>query len=91
MPDLPATRSRKTRYSPRGAISKQAAYFIEGMIPMLGRMRSAYRRLDLNIQPDIARYTCHPGRMDQEFSPPANTSPPALGHFIMVPRLTVGK
>ena len=64
MPDLPATRSYKTKYSPRGAITKRAAYFVEGMVPMLGRMKSASRRLDLNIQHDIARYTCQLGQKD---------------------------
>jgi DNA-binding protein HU-beta len=90
MPDLLAARSHKTKYPPRGAIKKRTAYVIEGTVPMLGRMGSAYRRLDPHIQHNIARYTGQLGQKDQEFSYPANASPPAPGHFIIVPRLTVG-
>jgi hypothetical protein len=43
---------------------------------MLGRMRSAYRRVDPHIQHNIARYTCQLGQKDQKFSYPANASPP---------------
>jgi hypothetical protein len=61
-----------------------------GMLPMLGRMRSAYRRVDPPIQHNIARYTCQLRQKDQELSYPANASPPARGHVLIVSRLSVG-
>ena len=54
MPDLPAARFRKTRYSPTVKSGKQGEYFVEGMVQMLARVRPAYRSLAPDIQRSIA-------------------------------------
>jgi hypothetical protein len=54
MSDLSAVRLRKTRPPTKETVGKQGAYFIEGMIRMLGRVRPACRHLAPDVQRNIA-------------------------------------
>jgi hypothetical protein len=54
MADRSAVRLHKTKSPAKETVGKQGAYFIEGMIQMLGRVRPAFKHLAPDIQRNIA-------------------------------------